>query len=240
MNHLPGTRAPALVHIVDADREAQQLLTDRLTAAGIESRAYAHLSALLLAPPADVPGCLVIDAQPPVLSGLEAEAIRLLRTIRCPIVVTAHPADVAMATLAVKTGALDFVNKPLCEQEIVASVRKAIEVDRQQRLITSRHAALRARFATLGRRERQVMVLVTRGLLNKQVGSDLGLSVVTVKAHRGAVMRKMGARSLPDLVRMADLVADDYDLETASQHQHEAPHPRIAVEAVVRARLAIE
>jgi FixJ family two-component response regulator len=109
-----------------------------------------------------------------------------------------------------------------------------LDVDRQRRLVASRHAELRARFATLSPRERQVMALVTSGMLNKQIGSNLGLSVFTVKAHRKAAMRKMGARSLPELVRMTDVIAADRELETARQHQLETPHPRIAVGAVAR------
>jgi FixJ family two-component response regulator len=125
-----------------------------------------------------------------------------------PIVVTAARADVAMAVKAMKSGAVDFVEKPLREQEIVTAVLGAIERDRQQRVVAARHAEWRTRFATLSPRERQVMKLVTAGKLNKQVGGELGLSEITVKAHRGAAMRKMKARSLADLVRMADAIGD--------------------------------
>jgi FixJ family two-component response regulator len=210
MNH-----AHALVHIVDVDSEAQRLLSLWLTAAGIESRTYTHLGAFLYAHRADVPGCLVIDAQPPAISGLEPEAILLPLAINCPIVVTAYNADVRMAGRGLKTGTIDFVAKPLREREVVAAISAAIEVDRHHRLIASRRAETRSRFATLSPREQQVMKLVTAGLLNKQIGLDLGLSEITVKAHRGAAMRKMGARSFAELVRMADAVGDD-DLPAGS------------------------
>jgi FixJ family two-component response regulator len=198
----------AVVHIVDADADVQQLLTHWLAAAGIESRAHAHLGAFLDAHRADLPGCLVIDAQPSAISGLEPQAILLPLAICCRIVVTAYQADVAMAVRAMRTGAIDFVEKPLREWKIVAAICTAIELDRQQRLIASRHAEVRARFATLSPRERQVMALVTAGRLNKQIGGELGVSEITVKAHRGAAMRKMGARSLADLVRMADAIGE--------------------------------
>src|SRR5262249_17414297 len=152
--------------------------------------------------------CLVIDAQPPVIRGLEPQAILLPLAIQCPIIVTACQADVAMVVQAMKGGAIDFVEKPLREPDILAAVAAALEVDRAQRLIVSRRAELRARFATLTRREREVMSLVTIGKLNKQIGGDLGLSEITVKAHRGSVMRKMSAGSLAELVRMADALGD--------------------------------
>lgn len=199
----------ALVHVVDIDHDVQQLLTRWLTAAGIASQAYAHLGAFLNAQRADLPGCLVIDAQPPAISGLEPQAILLPLAIRCPIVVTASQAGLTRGVRAMKTGSIDFVEKPLREQEIVTAIRAAIEVDRQQRLIALRRAELRTRLETLSQRERQVMALVTTGMLNKQVGNVLGVTEITVKVHRGAAMRKMGARSLADLVRMADSIGDD-------------------------------
>src|SRR5262249_39307431 len=123
-----------------------------------------------------------------------------------PIVMTAHRPDPGLAGRARKTGAIDFVYKPLREREVLTAICAAIEVDREHRLIASRRADLRMRFAALSPRERQVMTLVTAGMLNKQVGSDLGVSENTVKVHRWAAMRKMGARSLADLVRMADAI----------------------------------
>jgi len=174
-----------LAHVVDADADVQRLLTRWLGAAGIESRSYSHLGAFLDARCTELPGCLVIGAQPRAISGVESHAILLPLSVNCLV---------------------GFVAEPLREQEIVSAVCAAIEVDRRQRLIASCHAELRARFATLTPREQQVMTMVTRGMLNKQVGLDLGVSVITVKAHRGAAMRKMRARSLADLVRMADAI----------------------------------
>jgi FixJ family two-component response regulator len=202
-----ATHEPALVHIVDIDPGAQQLVSRWLGAAGIESQTYAHLGEFLGAQRANVPGCLVIDAQPPAISGVELQAILLPFTIHCPIVVAAHRAHATMTIGSSKSAAI-VVNKPLHEWEVVAAVCAAIAMDRQQRLLATRRADLRARFAKLSPRERQVMSMVASGMLNKQVGGDLGLSEITIKAHRGAAMRKMGARSLADLVRMADALVE--------------------------------
>lgn len=201
--------AQPLVHVVDVDAEAQRLVTHWLSAAGIESRTHTHLGAFLNAHRAEVPGCLIIDAQPPAIRGLESQAILLPLAIRCPIIMTACEADFALTVRPTFTRVIEFVEKPLREKEIITAVRAAIEVDRQQRLTASRRAELRARFATLSPRERQVMTLVTAGRLNKQVGCVLGVSEITVKAHRASAMRKMGARTLADLVRMADVVCEE-------------------------------
>jgi FixJ family two-component response regulator len=212
---------PALVHVVDVDHDAQALLSRWLAAAGLESKTYGHLGAFLNAQRAEQPGCLVIDAHALAMGGLESYAVPLSRAIRYPIVVTAYQADVAMAVRAMKTGAIDFVEKPLRDAEIVTAVCAAIEVDRQRSLIAAQHAAVLAQFVTLTRREREVMALVTAGRLNKQVAGHLGLSEITIKAHRGSVMRKMRARSLAELVRMADALGDE--LTQPSRNEYSTP-----------------
>jgi FixJ family two-component response regulator len=189
MTH-PGLRAPlALVHVVAVEEEVQLRLITWLKAAGIDARIYNHLRAFLSISREQVctgmPECLLIDAQPSTICGLEAQAILLLRVVRCPIVVA---------------------EKPLCEQNLVAAIGEAIEADRRQRLMLSRRVQICMRYSTLTPRERQVMSLVVSGLMNKQVGGDLGVTEITVKAHRGSLMRKMGARSLAELVRMADAI----------------------------------
>ena len=191
--------AQALVHLVDADHEVTLSLSRWLDAAGIESRIYARPDPFLNGRPVERPGCVVIDAH---------LMVACASTLRYPLVITALQADVAMVVRAMKTGAVDFVEKPLREREIVAAVLAAISLDCQQTPAANRLAGLVSQFATLTRREREVMALVTAGQLNKQVGACLGLSEITVKAHRGSVMRKMGAHSLAHLVRMADALGD--------------------------------
>lgn len=211
ISHARGAKSgnkPALVHILDFDPDAKQRLTLWLRRARIASQTHENLGAFLEAR-SDAPGCLVIDPQPSVIQGCEPQAILLPIAIRCPIVVTTHLASVSAAVRALKGEAVGLLEKPLRELESMKAIFTAIEVDRRLRLIASWRAELRARFALLSTREQQVMLLVSTGKLNKQVGGHLGVSEITVKAHRGAAMRKMGASSLADLVRMADSIAQD-------------------------------
>src|SRR5262249_18020960 len=157
----------SLVHIAGADDEMQRVLTAFLAAAGIESRAYPHLRAFLSSDPAERPGCLVIDARPAAISGLESQAILLPLPVRCPIVVTACLADITMLDRGMTSGAIRVVAKPLREREVIEAVSAGIAFDCEQRLRASRQAELSARFAKLTPRERQVMALVSLGKLNK-------------------------------------------------------------------------
>jgi FixJ family two-component response regulator len=201
------THPQGLVHVVDADEGVQQLLSGWLATAGLTTCAYAHLGAFLTAHRPDVPSCLVIDAQPSVICGLEPEVILLPLAVRLPIIVTTCQARLVAAARATKSAVIGCVQKPLQEGDVTAAVYAAIEMDRRQRVAASRKDEVLLRFRTLTPREREVMALVTTGRLNKQVGGHLGVSEITVKAHRGAAMRKMGARSLAELVRMADLLS---------------------------------
>ena len=190
------------IHVIDPAEEAWRLLSGQFAEAGIVLWTYSDVDAFLATPRADAPSCLVIDVRL-----LDLPAALECMTARHTVVVAADRADVAMAVLAMKTGAVDFVEKPICRPDIVKVIGAAIETDRGRRAVLSRHAELRARFDALSPREKQVMALVTAGKMNKQVAGDLGLSEITVKAYRGSAMRKMSARSLAEWVRMADLLA---------------------------------
>jgi FixJ family two-component response regulator len=203
-----ASRAAAAVHVIDIEEELRTHLCELFRSVGLEARAYADFGTFEGAPRADVPACLIVDARLPAMRGicLEAQLRPLCRKL--PIVVTARRADVAMAVEAMKAGAVDFLEKPFRDQDMLEAAGAAIALDRDRRLARSREAGLRARYDTLTRREREVMALVTAGRLNKQVAGDLALSEITVKVHRGSAMRKMGARTVVDLVRMADALAE--------------------------------
>lgn len=155
---------------------------------------------------ADKQGCIVIDLRLPDMNGLEFQDQLIRMGIRLPVVMMTGYGDIPMSVRAMKRGAVDFLPKPFRDQDMLDAVMAAIERDRQRRAADGGISQIRQRFETLSTRERQVMMLVTTGKMNKQVAGDLEISEITVKIHRGAAMRKMGARTLADLVRMADVV----------------------------------
>lgn len=196
--------AAALVHLVDMDPGTREALARLLAAEGLESRGHEDISDFLAAVRPDVPACLVVDVRPPTLDSLEL-ATRL-QEAAMPVIVTARRPDVFTVVAALKAGAVEFLERPFLDRDLLQAVTTALDADRSRRTSEARRAEVRERFARLTRREREVMALVTAGRLNKQVAGDLGLSEITVKVHRGSVMRKMGARTLVDLVRMADTI----------------------------------
>ena len=196
----------ATVHVVDDDASMRGALQDLFQSIGLETRTYAAAREFIPADAAESPGCLVIDIRLPDMNGLDFLVQLTQSGVRLPVVMMTGYGDIPMSVRAMKRGAFDFLPKPFKDQDMLDVVLAAIERDRQQRVIDSELSKIRERFATLSAREQQVMLLVTSGKMNKQVAGDLGISEVTAKIHRGAVMRKMGARTLADLVRMADLV----------------------------------
>lgn len=192
------------VHIVDDDESMRLALDSLFRSVGLATRLYGSARAFLDAPRPDEPGCLVLDVRLPGISGLEFQGHLLTMDIRIPVVLMTGYGDIPMSVRAMKAGAIDFLSKPFRDQDMLDAVATGIEKDRARRAVDQSAAGLRAQYATLTPRERQVMAQVTAGRMNKQIAGDLQLSEITVKIHRAAVMRKMGARSLADLVRMAE------------------------------------
>jgi FixJ family two-component response regulator len=202
---MPHESRPAgVVHIVDDDESVRAGLDILFRSVGHQTRGYRSAGEFLDASRADVPGCIVLDVRLPGTSGLDFQDQLVDIGIQLPVILITGHGDIPMTVRAMKAGAVDFLSKPFREQDILDAVAAAIERDRTRRAADKRASLIRDQFATLSLREQQVMNLVAAGKMNKQVAADLGLSVITVKIHRGAAMRKMGARSLADLVRMAD------------------------------------
>jgi FixJ family two-component response regulator len=196
----------AIVHIIDDDESLCDALGRLLRSVGIEARTYGTVQQFLDARVQGEPGCIVLDVRLPGISGLDFQSQLAELGIHLPVVLMTGHGDVPMSVRAMKAGAVDFLPKPFRDQDMIDAVSTAIERDRQQRAAEGDSARIREQFATLSPREQQVMALVTAGKMNKQIAGDLELSEITVKIHRGNAMRKMGARTLADLVRMADVL----------------------------------
>lgn len=196
-----------IVHIVDDDESLRSALVSLFRSVGIAARAHESAAAFLDCARDDAPGCIVLDVRMPGLSGLDFQDRLASFDIALPVVLMTGHGDIPMSVRAMKAGAVDFLTKPFRDQDMLDAVAVAIARDEARRADSGKEEALRSRFETLTHRERQVMTLVTSGRMNKQVAGELGLSEITVKIHRGSAMRKMGARTLADLVRMADTLA---------------------------------
>jgi len=195
---------PALIHIIDDDDSLRGALESLFRSVGLAARGHASVAEFMAVEREDAPGCLVLDVRMPGTSGLDFQDRLDELGIGLPAVLMSGHGDIPMSVRAMKAGAVDFLVKPFRDQDMLDAVAAAIDRDRKRRADASDDAGLQSRYATLSPREQQVMALVTAGRLNKQAAYELDLSEVTVKIHRGAGMRKMGARTLPDLVRMAE------------------------------------
>jgi len=200
------TSKRAVVHVVDDDASLCAALECLFESVGLDTLTYGAARDFLNASLADQPGCIVIDIRLPDMSGLEFQAQLTQLGVRLPVIMMTGYGDIPMTVRAMKRGAVDFLPKPFRDQDMLDAVMAAIERDRQRRTADDNASQVRQRFGTLTPREQQVMMLVTTGKMNKQVAGELGVSEITAKIHRGAAMRKMGARTLADLVRMADVV----------------------------------
>ena len=197
----------AIAHVIDDDISLRDALDLLLPSVGLDVRTYTSVQEFLDAGAHQGPGCIVLDVRLPGISGLDFQSRCDGFGIHLPIVLMTGHGDVPMSVQAMKAGAVDFLPKPFRDQDMIDAVTAAIERDRERRAADSAAADIRDRYASLSPREQQVMTLVTAGKMNKQVAFELGLSEITVKTYRGAVMQKMAARTFADLVRMADTLA---------------------------------
>ena len=194
----------AVVFIVDDDPSMRRSLEALLRSVGLDVQLFSSAQEFMRAKRPDVPGCLVLDVRLPGMSGLAFQEELVKTGVAVPIIFLTGHGDVPMTARAMKAGAAEFLTKPFDEQVLLDAIHAAIERDRARRRDAARVAELKARYRALTEREREVMTFVVAGRVNKQIAAELGLSLVTVKVHRGQVMRKMLARSVPELVRMAD------------------------------------
>lgn len=197
----------SLVFIVDDDPSMRVSIESLLRSVGHSVQSFASTQEFMTSARLDAPGCLVLDIRLPGRSGLEFQRELASWDVQIPIVFITGHGDVPMSVAAMKAGAIEFLTKPFRDQDLLDAVHRGLDLDRIRRSEAAMLAELSQRFETLTPREREVMTLVVLGRLNKQIAAELNLSEVTVKVHRAQVMRKMEAKSLPDLVRFADSLA---------------------------------
>jgi FixJ family two-component response regulator len=198
-----------VVYVVEDDVALCEGLDRLFRSVGLHVQIFSSAAALLASGLVSSVGCLVLDVRLPGLSGLDLQAELLAANIRLPIVFMTGHGDIPMTVRAMRAGAVDFLEKPFRNQDMLDAVSKALARSQKNRESEAATTDLRAAFDGLTDRQREVMALVTKGLMNKQIAGQLRLSEITVKQHRGQVMRKMGAKSLADLVRMAEALARD-------------------------------
>jgi FixJ family two-component response regulator len=196
----------AIVFVVDDDPSMRKALSNLFRSVGLRAEVFGSARELLESELPEVASCLVLDIRLPGPSGLDFQAELAKANIQIPIIFMTGHGDIPMTVKAMKAGAVDFLTKPFRDQDMLDAVAIAIERDRTRRIDEKIVAELRAVFETLTARERDVLALVASGLMNKQIAAEIGLAEITVKIHRGHIMRKMGAKSLADLVRMAEML----------------------------------
>jgi FixJ family two-component response regulator len=197
---------PGVVYVIDDDASMREALQSLFASVGLRVEAFGSALDFLGRKLPDAATCLVVDIRLPGLGGLDFQAELTKANIDVPIIFITGHGDIAMTVKAMKAGAVEFLTKPFRDQDLLDAVRLALEKDEARRSIRKTSATIRALYESLTPREQEVIRLVTAGLMNKQVAAEMGVSEITVKVHRGNVMRKMKAASLADLVRMADML----------------------------------
>ena len=194
----------SVVLVIDDDASVREALSRLFRSVGLQVKAFASTKEFLVSERPNTPCCLVLDIRLPVSSGLEFQSDLAKANVQIPIVFMTGHGDIPMTVRALKAGAIEFLTKPFRDQDMLDAVQIGIEQDRKRLQIEETAAKLKASFELLTSREQEIMGLVTTGLMNKQIAAKLGVSEITVKVHRGSVMRKMGAKSLADLIRIAE------------------------------------
>ncbi|HTR38205.1 MAG TPA: response regulator transcription factor [Bryobacteraceae bacterium] len=194
----------SIVFVVDDDASVRDAVKTLMRSVGLQVQTFGSTREFLEAKRPQAPSCLVLDVRLPGASGLELQRDLAAADIHIPIIFISGHADVPMSVQAMKAGAVEFLTKPFRGQELLDAIQQALANDRLAWHDRAQLAQLRSRYDSLTPREKEVMALVTSGLLNKQIGAELGTSELTVKTHRAKVMQKMGAESVPDLVKMAE------------------------------------
>ena len=198
------SKDPSVVFVVDDDVSMRQALQRLFQSVGLQAQVFGSTEEFLNTKIPDVASCLVLDVRLPGGSGLDFQSELVKANIHVPIIFITGHGDIPMSVQAMKAGAVEFLTKPFRDQELLDAIQVALNRDHTRRQNDEAVSSLRARYESLTPREREVMALVTAGLMNKQIAAQLNVSEITVKVHRGNAMGKMGARSLAELVRMAD------------------------------------
>jgi FixJ family two-component response regulator len=203
-SHEPASAKEPIVFVIDDDASMRRALTNLFQSVGLAVEVFGSAPEMLQSKLPDVASCLVLDIRLPGLSGLDFQAELAKANIHIPIIFMTGHGDIPMTVRAMKGGAVDFLTKPFRDQDMLDAVVAAIERDRKRREVEKIVANLQALFETLTPREREILAMVASGLMNKQIAAEIVLAEITVKIHRGHIMKKMGTRSLADLIRMAE------------------------------------